>query len=71
LLKIKISQLYYEFYILYVFNLYFYFSDFAKYNKILAQDDYTMNYSIVVEVTSELIFLEIAHRIIVCLYEVS
>jgi len=47
---------------------YLFFSDFAKYNNIFTRDD--VDYTTAVEVTSELLFIEVTHRIIVCLYEV-
>lgn len=47
-----------------------FFSDFAKYNSIFMQDDFNVDYSTAVEMTSELFFLEVTHRIIVCVYEV-
>jgi len=34
------------------------------------QDDFNVDYSTAVEMTSELFFLEITHRVVVCLYEV-
>lgn len=34
------------------------------------QDDFNVDYSTAVEMTSELFFLEVTHRIIVCVYEV-
>ncbi|KAE9526201.1 hypothetical protein AGLY_013832 [Aphis glycines] len=42
--------------------------DFAKYNSIFTRDD--VDYTTAVEVTSELLFIEVTHRIIVCLYEI-
>jgi len=44
--------------------------DFFKYNTMFMQDDFNVDYSTAVEVTSELLFLEITHRMIVCVYEI-
>jgi len=45
-----------------------FFSDFTKYNSIFTREE--VDYTTAVEMTSELLFIEVAHRIIVCLYEV-
>ncbi|XP_025196320.1 protein FAM8A1-like [Melanaphis sacchari] len=42
--------------------------DFTKYNSIFSRDD--VDYTSTLEMTSELLFIEITHRIIVCLYEI-
>ncbi|XP_060834869.1 protein FAM8A1-like [Rhopalosiphum padi] len=42
--------------------------DFTKYNSIFTREE--VDYTTAVEMTSELLFIEVAHRIIVCLYEV-
>ncbi|KAL5243623.1 hypothetical protein ACI65C_011033 [Semiaphis heraclei] len=44
--------------------------DFTKYNSIFTREDYNVDYTTAIEMTSELFFLEIAHRIIVCVYEI-
>ncbi|VVC40021.1 RDD [Cinara cedri] len=42
--------------------------DFTKYNTFFMQED--LDYTAAVEMTSEIFFLEISHRIVVCVYEV-
>ncbi|XP_022169880.1 uncharacterized protein LOC111033454 [Myzus persicae] len=44
--------------------------DFTKYNSIFTRDDYNVDYTTAVEMTSELFFIEVTHRIIVCVYEI-
>jgi len=44
--------------------------DFTKYNSIFLQDDFNVDYTTAVEMTSELFFLEVTHRIVVCVYEI-
>ncbi|XP_050536130.1 uncharacterized protein LOC126902671 [Daktulosphaira vitifoliae] len=44
--------------------------DFTKYNSIIMQDDFNVDYNTAVEMTSELFFLEVTHRLVVCFYEV-
>lgn len=52
-------------------TLFYFFSDFAKYNSIFMQDNFNVDYTTAVEMTSELFFLEVTHRIVVCVYEVG
>ncbi|XP_050426875.1 protein FAM8A1-like [Adelges cooleyi] len=44
--------------------------NFTKYNSIIMQDDFNVDYDTAVEMTSELLFLEVTHRLVVCLYEI-
>lgn len=49
---------------------FFVFSDLSKYNNLFTQDDVYVDYFTAVEMTSELFFLEVTYRVVVCLYEV-
>lgn len=60
----------YKYFILLYINLFYVFSNFTKYNSIFLQDDFNVDYSTAVEMTSELFFLEVTHRVVVCVYEV-
>jgi len=65
-IKYDLNTVHFKFIIVFLF-----FSDFSKFNGIFLQDDFNVDYTTAVEMTSELFFLEVTHRIVVCVYEVN
>lgn len=49
----------------------FSYRDLEKYDIDILQQQEKMDYKLAIEMTSEILFLEMIHRLIVCVYEVS
>lgn len=51
--------------------LFYTYRDLGKYDMAVLQSDDKMDYKVALEMTSEILMLELIHRVIVCFYEVS